>query len=667
MARWGLRGKSLFALASSCVFALLIIAVIGWSFIQKGQEYAAENYANSVTQLNYQRILTPISREVALAERFANAVVVRRWLSNPEDSFLAKQWREEAQGYLDTFQNHALFIVNDVTRHYYFADADTPLSTVPIYTLDETKKADQWYFSTASRDATFRINVNYDEVLKAMKVWINVPVREQGDFIGLAGTGFSLGRFTTQFLESHVQGVTPFIINARGGIEVHRDTALIAYHAQQSGNKTGSIYALLDNDVSKGLVEDALTRAQQSEGQVVTVKVQQGGRKQLMSFVYFPLLDWFVVSNIDLANVRLFDSGLVLPAVSVFVLLLIILLIVFGFVVERLLITPIRHLQLSARAISSGSYNIALTADSNDEIGDLSKTFNKMARQVRHHTQELEEKVQVRTAELKKAHEKVVEAHDKMEASIDYASLIQKSILPDRQMRQFLGEDHSVIWRPRDVVGGDFYVFHTRDEGCLLGVVDCAGHGVPGALMTMLMRAAIDYSIARVGLTDPAALLSVIDETLRSMLSEEVSANKVATNADVGLVYVPKDGSDMCFSGAKIALYASNGDACIKYDSGRRSLGDRRRGEYENRHLPMAGWTYYMATDGFLDQSGGAKNFGFGNKRFEALLKSHASLSLKEQAASFENALDQYMGNQPQRDDITLLSFRFDASHKSLL
>jgi sigma-B regulation protein RsbU (phosphoserine phosphatase) len=304
-----------------------------------------------------------------------------------------------------------------------------------------------------------------------------------------------------------------------------------------------------------------------------------------------------------------------------------------------------------------------LTAGGNDEIGDLSKTFNKMAQQVRSHTQELEEKVQARTAELEKVHEKVLEAHGKIGASIDYASLIQRSILPDRQMRQLLGEEYSVIWRPRDVVGGDFYVFHTTDEGCLLGIVDCAGHGVPGALMTMLMRAAIDYSIARIGIEDPAALLSLIDGTLRSMLNEEVSAKKVATNADVGLVYIPKDGSIMRFSGAKIALYASNGEEFIKYDSGRRALGDRRRGDYENTDLPMTEWTYYMTTDGFLDQSGGDKNFGFGNQRFEALIKENAALPLKEQSESFESALDQYMGDQPQRDDITLLSFRFDINN----
>jgi len=148
-------------------------------------------------------------------------------------------------------------------------------------------------------------------------------------FIGLAGTGFSLDRFTAQFLENQVQGVTPFIINADGAIEIHRNKALIAYNAKNSGSDVESIYSMLDDSKSKKRVKEALAQAQSEEGKVTTVSVQQDGHKQLMSFVYFPLLDWFVVTNIDLANVSIFDASLVLPAVSVFVLLLVLLLVVF--------------------------------------------------------------------------------------------------------------------------------------------------------------------------------------------------------------------------------------------------------------------------------------------------------------------------------------------------
>jgi len=246
---------------------------------------SAENYANSFTQLNYQRILTPVAREVALAERFADSTVVKAWLKRPNDSSLEKIWLEEAQGYLDAFQNNAMFIVNDATRQYYFADQNNPLTVIPKYTLNDENSADRWYFSMRQTPEPFNINVNYDEVLKVMKAWVNVQVRDQGEFIGLAGTGFSLDRFIDQFLENQVQGVTPFIINADGKIEIHRDETLITQHAQSNRLVESSIYALLGDEVSKKSVKTALANARQNEANVVTDRVKQEGHRPWRVFV----------------------------------------------------------------------------------------------------------------------------------------------------------------------------------------------------------------------------------------------------------------------------------------------------------------------------------------------------------------------------------------------
>ncbi|WP_163007751.1 SpoIIE family protein phosphatase, partial [Pseudomonas viridiflava] len=92
-------------------------------------------------------------------------------------------------------------------------------------------------------------------------------------------------------------------------------------------------------------------------------------------------------------------------------------------------------------------------------------------------------------------------------------------ILPDRQLTQSLGAHHFVLWKPRDVVGGDFYVFRSEGNNCLLGIMDCAGHGVPGALMTMLARAAIDLAITEAGPADPACILARTDSAIRAMLA----------------------------------------------------------------------------------------------------------------------------------------------------
>ncbi|MCC8344160.1 SpoIIE family protein phosphatase [Pseudomonas stutzeri] len=252
-------------------------------------------------------------------------------------------------------------------------------------------------------------------------------------------------------------------------------------------------------------------------------------------------------------------------------------------------------------------------------------------------------------------------AHKKIDDSIDYASLIQRSILPNRQLVSAMGDRHAVLWRPRDVVGGDFYVYRADDHGCLFGVVDCAGHGVPGALMTMLAHAAIDQALGSTGLADPAAALARTDAIVRSMLKEEDDAHALATNMDIGLAYVDLKRRKVHYSGAKIALYYCDGEDVHEVKAARRAIGDKRVGEYHNTSIDLrSGRTFYMTTDGFLDQAGGDQGYGFGNSRFASMIREHARRPLAEQGEAFSLALARYQGEFPLRDDITMLCFRFD-------
>ncbi len=115
------------------------------------------------------------------------------------------------------------------------------------------------------------------------------------------------------------------------------------------------------------------------------------------------------------------------------------------------------------------------------------------------------------------------------------------------------------------------------------------------------------------------------------------------------------------FAGAKISLYASDGEEVQELKGARRAIGDKRRGDYRNIEVPLApGWTFYLSTDGFLDQAGGEHGFGFGSRRFADMLRDHARQPLPEQAEAFVATLAEYQGEHPQRDDITILSFRFD-------
>ena len=130
---------------------------------------------------------------------------------------------------------------------------------------------------------------------------------------------------------------------------------------------------------------------------------------------------------------------------------------------------------------------------------------------------------------------------------------------------------------------------------------------------------------------------------------------------DVGLAYVERGARRLRYAGARISLYWSDGREVGEIKGTRRAIGDRRVGEYADREIELRpGVTYYLATDGFLDQAGGELGYGFGNTRFARLLQEHARLPMAEQAGALDDALTRYRGGLPQRDDVTILSFRFD-------
>ncbi len=348
-------------------------------------------------------------------------------------------------------------------------------------------------------------------------------IRDQGRPIGLAGSGLDLSGFLDDFIIAREPGVTPMIVGDDGAIQAHPDRRLIAYSSAAGGaSERHRVFDLLDQPEQRDALREAMRLARAKAGSVHCLWAGLDGRQQLFAVAYIPQLRWYVLTAVDLHAAQVLDNRWLWPLAGTFLLLLVALLLGFAYAVERLLLRPLRSLKRSAKAIAAGRYDTPLPLARQDEIGSLSKAFASMADQVRRHTAELEDKVQERTQALEEANREMAAAQKKIGDSLDYASLIQRAILPDRQLSATLGEHHFILWKPRDVVGGDFYVYREQADGYLIGVVDCAGHGVPGALMTMLARAAIDHAIEAVGSSrDPAAILGETDQAMRSMLSQE--------------------------------------------------------------------------------------------------------------------------------------------------
>lgn len=364
------------------------------------------------------------------------------------------------------------------------------------------------------------------------------------------------------------------------------------------------------------------------------------------------------------------------------------LAITLGMQLTRNALLPIKELAQVADNVSKNKdYTVRVKNNTHNEIGVLIDSFNVMLveiqgrdQQLQYHRDSLEDEVKQRTFELSRAkefaeaanqikdveitkrmavHKEMLMAHKKINDSINYARLIQKAILPAQQLNDFLGNHYCVMWRPRDIVGGDFYIFHAHEHSYLLGVIDCAGHGVPGALMTMLARAALDDAIREHGIFSPAKLLEKMDATLRNRLQSVNMPRGLAVNMDAGLAFVVPQQRCVLFAGAKMSLYWTDSQQVEEVKGGGKAILSSRGGRYQDISVAIkSNTTFCITSDGILDQAGGTMGFGFGNRRFTDVFRQNANQPPSEQANIMMTAIHDYRGDHAQRDDITVLFFK---------
>ena len=256
----------------------------------------------------------------------------------------------------------------------------------------------------------------------------------------------------------------------------------------------------------------------------------------------------------------------------------------------------------------------------------------------------------------------------KVRDSINYASLIQHSLIPESKHLERYFSDFFIIWEPKDIVGGDIYIFEPlgNDDESLLMVIDCTGHGVPGAFVTMLVKAIEMEILGKIfhykDEVSPSKILSVFNKSMKKLLKQENKDAISNVGFDAGILYYDKKRKIIRYSGAEIALfYMDNGELkIIKGD--RQSVGYVKSDsvyEYKEHTIGIKeGMQFYITTDGFIDQNGGDKDFSFGKKRFRSLIEDYHEKNFSEQKEIFKNSLYEYQGDGDRNDDITVVGFK---------
>ncbi|MCG9125623.1 SpoIIE family protein phosphatase [Laribacter hongkongensis] len=651
--RLGLRSKAATFMGLLAVMLLLAAVATSWIFIDLTRErYGAEVVRNHAL-LSKEQFMLPVARELALSQKLADSDATRNFLRDESRPDYRKAFFAEAESFRRLFGEHSLFAGVIASRHFYFNDNTLAFSSAPRGTMQRDVPADAWFFASTAKRTPYNFNINTNQQVGVTNVWVNVLVTDtDGTPLGFVGTGFELTHFLQRFARHDTSGLSSMLLAGNGAIQAHPDPARIEHQMVTDKVPTQTLFRLLSGPDDQPRVQAAMQRLRTSQSTVETLNVTLEGQQQLMAITWLPALDWFAVSAVEAHAGALLDSSLLLGALSVLAGLLVLAMILMYFGTHLLVFKPLLALSQGVRSMESGRYDINLHLTRQDEIGELATAFNRMASRVQRHTAELEATVSARTREL-------TDMLTRQQDNIHCARMIQHAMLPQTALTETCQGQLLVLWRPKDIVSGDLYLFHRDADGWLAGLVDCAGHGVTGALMTVLAHGAFQTAIDRVGSHDPAAILNVMNEIVRAPFAEQLaSRQRVPTSMEAALVRIDPGHATLTYAGARIALYCVDRDGTVTVcKGGRRALGEKRQETYQSQTLPAQGLDCYLTSDGLLDQSGGPQEFGFGASRFAGLLGTLHTLPWADRLETLTSALTDWQGQEPQLDDICVIGF----------
>jgi len=245
--------------------------------------------------------------------------------------------------------------------------------------------------------------------------------------------------------------------------------------------------------------------------------------------------------------------------------------------------------------------------------------------------------------------------------SLRYASGIQNTILPSFEKIDSRFSDAFIFYAPKDVVSGDYYFFHQQNNKFIIAAVDCTGHGVPGALMSVIANSILKEVILNKQISEPSEILYALEDELRLALNYDNSRQETYDGMDVAVGVFDFEKNIVSYSGAFRPMLLIREDKVIEFAANRFPIGfygDISKEFTTQQETLQAGDAFYFYTDGYCDQFGGEDQKKFTRKRFKELLLSMQSMPMSEQRSFLKYALKNWKQNEPQTDDILVMGLK---------
>jgi serine phosphatase RsbU (regulator of sigma subunit) len=466
--------------------------------------------------------------------------------------------------------------------------------------LSETNPQDEWFFQTLSSKIPVAVNIDYNKERNNTFVFVNALMGDPSNPLGVAGVGLDLEDISTEF-SSYRSGEMGkiWLIDREGKIH-------LAANIEDRGK---FIHDVLPPAICDQILAKNISSHESSHG---IEYVNKSG--ELIDLVHQPLesSEWQLIVQVPRSDTIGLLASIKSNTLMAALIALLLITLIFYLISTRIANPLRRALQLS---------------------------------------EELEQKVNERTHELKEQNLKIMD-------SIHYAQKVQETIIPSEEELKDALPESFVLWQPRDIVGGDFYWLRKQPDRTILVVADCTGHGVPGALMSMAVAPILDDLVKQESLS-PAGLITALNARLRAALHKRRTP-MTDDGLDLGVCFMTQE--TITFSGAKIDLYHKDLEGVQRIRGDRKSIGYTKSDmnySFTDTVLQMKPTdSFYITTDGFLDQNGRENDASFGRSRFVDLIEQNWERRFEEQRTLFYHTLTQYQEDEPQRDDITVIGFK---------
>ncbi|MDF1875501.1 SpoIIE family protein phosphatase [Sulfurimonas sp. SAG-AH-194-I05] len=354
-----------------------------------------------------------------------------------------------------------------------------------------------------------------------------------------------------------------------------------------------------------------------------------------------------IISDTNQLKQKVIDQLVMMTFIGFISLFIIVLL---AFKLHKIFTKPIFNLiEIMDKVSKNNEYDVVVHCKNNDEFKHLYSGFKDMLQKI-----DIQNK-------------KIDAIHQQTRDSIEYSAGIQTALLPIKENIYTFFDDSFTLWEPKDTVGGDIYLFETlrhKDEALLM-VIDCTGHGVPGAFVTMIVKAIEKEIVAKLIKSDyeinPAVIMQYFNKNMKKLLRQDDKDSKLNAGFDGGIIYINKREKILRFAGSQTPLFVVQDNTLKVIKGDKQSVGYKKSDvayKYTQHEIDLCKATsIYLTSDGYLDQTGGEKGFLFGKKRFGKLVESLYTLPFSEQLEKFKETFCTYKRTQETKDDTTLVGF----------